>query len=73
MPLLEAKPLPALLTAMVLAGLRQPVIHPAACDLESLGSIFLKSPASNNSNMSSSSGTEVSTSHSEVSREQVRR
>jgi hypothetical protein len=72
MPLLEAKPLPALLTAMVLAGLRQPVIHPPACDLERLGPIFLSSPASNN--MSSSSGTEVSsTSHSGVSREQVRR
>jgi hypothetical protein len=70
MPLLQAKPLPALLTAMVLAGLRQPVIHPPACDLESLGPIFLNSPASNNT---SSSGTEVSTSHSGVSGEQVRR
>jgi hypothetical protein len=71
MPLLGAKPLPALLTAMVLAGLRQPLIHPAACDLEGLGPIFLSSPAGNN--MSSSSGTEVSTSHSGVSGEQVRR
>jgi hypothetical protein len=71
MPLLEAKPLPALLTAMVLAGLSQPVIHPTACDLERLGPICLSSPANNN--MSSSSGTEVSTSRSGVSREQVRR
>jgi hypothetical protein len=71
MPFLEAKPLPALLTAMVLAGLRQPVIHPAACDLEHLGPIFLSSPEPSN-NMRSS-GTEVSTSHSGVSREQVRR
>jgi hypothetical protein len=70
MPLLEAKPLPALLTAMVLAGLRQPVIHPAACDLERLGPIFLSSPASSNM---SSAGAEVSTSHSGVSGEQVRR
>jgi hypothetical protein len=71
MPLLEAKPLPALLTAMVLAGLKQPVISPAACDLERLEPIFLSSPASNNM---SSSGTGVSTtSVSGVSREQVRR
>ena len=71
MPLLEAKPLPALFTAMVLAGLRQPIIHPAACDLERLGPIFVNNPASNDM---SSSGTGVSTtSHSGVSREQVRR
>ena len=70
MPLLEAKPLPALLTAMVLTGLKQPVIRPAACDLERLGPILLRSPASNNT---SSSGTGVSTtSHSGVSREEVR-
>ena len=36
MPLLEAKPLLALLTAMVLAGLGDPVIHPEACDIGSL-------------------------------------
>ncbi|KAI0272960.1 hypothetical protein BGY98DRAFT_146429 [Russula aff. rugulosa BPL654] len=68
-PLLEAKPLPALFTAMVLAGLRQPVIHPAACDLERLGPIFLNSPASND--MSSSGTGDSTTSHSGVSREQV--
>ena len=69
-PLLQAKPLPALLTSLVLAGLKQPVIHPAACDLERLGPIFLSSSASDNT---SSAGTEVSTSHSGVSGEQVRR
>jgi len=37
MPSLETKPLLALLTAMVLAGLRNSVIHPEACDIESLG------------------------------------
>jgi hypothetical protein len=68
MPLLEAKPLPALLTAMVLAGLRKPVIRPVACDLESLGPILLNSTARDNM---SSSGTEVSSSRSGVSREQV--
>lgn len=68
MPSLEAKPLPALLTAMILAGLRHPVIHPVACDLESLGQIL----RSNTSNVNmSTSGTEVSTSRSGVSREQV--
>lgn len=60
MPLLETKPLPALLTAMILAGLRQPVIHPAACDLEGLRPIFPSSPASDNM---SGSGAEGSTSH----------
>lgn len=40
---LEIKPLPALLTAMVLAGLADAVIHPVACDLESLGPILLSS------------------------------
>jgi hypothetical protein len=70
MPLPETKPLPALLTAMVLAGLRQPVIRPAACDLERLGPILLSSPASDNMSIS---GTVVSTiPHSGVSREQVR-
>lgn len=69
MPLLEAKPLPALLTAMVLSGLRQPIIHPAACDLEHLEPIVLSSPASDKS----SSGIGVSASNSGVSREQVRR
>lgn len=34
---LETKPLPALLTAMVLAGFKHPIIHPVACDLGSLG------------------------------------
>jgi len=34
---LETKPFLALLTAMVLAGLRDPVIHPVACDIGSLG------------------------------------
>ena len=34
---LETKPVLALLTAMVLAGLRDPVIHPVSCDIESLG------------------------------------
>ena len=68
MPTLEAKPLPALLTAMILAGLRHPVIHPVACNLESLGQIFRSSAASVNM---SSSGTEVSTCRSGVSREQV--
>jgi hypothetical protein len=71
MPLLEAKPLPALLTAMVLCGMRHPVIHPVACDLESLGPILLlRSTAGDNT---SRSGTEVSTSRNGVSREQVRR
>lgn len=34
---LETKPLLALLTAMVLAGLKDPIIHPVACDIESIG------------------------------------
>lgn len=34
---LETKPLLALFTAMVLAGLRDPVIHPVACDIGFLG------------------------------------
>lgn len=33
---LETKPLLALITAMVLAGLRDPVIHPVACEIGSL-------------------------------------
>jgi len=73
MSFLEAKPLLALFTAMVLAGLKQPVIHPVVCDIGILGSIPLpvSSPAGDNI---SSSGTEFPTSHnSEVSREQVRR
>lgn len=72
MPLLEAKPLPALLTAVVLAGLKEPLIYPAVCDLERLGPIFPSSLA-----CASGSGdncrTGVSASHSEASREQVRR
>ncbi len=72
MPLFEAKPLPALLTAIILVGMRQPVIRPVACNLESQEPIFrlLSGPASDNM---SSSGTETSTPHGGVSKEQVRR
>src|SRR6267154_973672 len=64
---LEAKPLLALLTAMVLAGLREPVIHPVACDLESLGQAFLSSTARDDI---CSSDTDMSIPSSGASREQ---
>ena len=67
---LEAKPLLALLTAMVLAGLREPVIHPVACDLESLGQAF---PSSTARDEICSSETDMSTPSSGASSEQVGR
>ena len=67
---LEAKPLLALLTAMVLAGLREPVIRPATCDLESLGQVFLGSTARDDI---CSSETDMSIPGSGASREQVGR
>jgi hypothetical protein len=67
---LEAKPLSALLTAMILAGLKDPIIDPAACDLGSLGQDFLSRPIEDSIR---SSETEVSSSLSGASREHVRR
>ncbi|KAI9461211.1 hypothetical protein BJY52DRAFT_214579 [Lactarius psammicola] len=65
---LEAKPLPALLTAVVLAGLRDPVINPAACELESLGAVL---PSSTTAERRRSSETESVVPGSGVSKEQV--
>src|SRR6266850_1401542 len=66
----EAKPLSALLTAMILAGLKDPIIHPVACHLGSLGQDLLSRPIEDSIR---SSETDVSSSLSGASREQVRR
>jgi hypothetical protein len=71
-PSLDTKPLPALLTAMVLAGLRHPVIHPAACDLGSLGPAFLSFLNSTTGDRLRPFEVGVATLQSCVSREQVR-
>jgi hypothetical protein len=67
----EAKPLSALLTAMILAGLKDPIIHPVACDLRSLGQDLLNRPIEDSI---SSSATDVASSltGSGASKEQVR-
>jgi hypothetical protein len=67
---LVTKPLIALLTAMVLAGLRDAVIRPISCDLESLGQVLL-SGAVTKSVRSSETGVIVRSSG--ASKEQVRR
>ncbi|KAI9458404.1 hypothetical protein BJY52DRAFT_429832 [Lactarius psammicola] len=67
-PDLEAKPLPAIITAMVLAGLRPPVINPAACELESLEPVL---PSSTTAEHRRSSETETVVPGSGVSNERV--
>ncbi|KAI9440840.1 hypothetical protein H4582DRAFT_1499944 [Lactarius indigo] len=66
---LEDKPLPALLTAMILAGLRDPLLFPAACELESLGPVLPSSTTT--TERKHFSGTETVVPGSSVSQEQV--
>lgn len=68
-PDLEAKPLPALLTAMILADLRDPLLFPAACDLESLGPVLPSSTTTTERRRFS--GTETVVPGSGVSQERV--
>lgn len=67
-PDLEAKPLPALLTAMVLAGLRPPFVYPTPCELETLG---LVPPSSITTKRKRSPETETVVPGSGVSGEKV--
>ncbi|KAH9057435.1 hypothetical protein EDB87DRAFT_1686276 [Lactarius vividus] len=66
---LEAKPLPALLTAMILADLRDPLLLPAACELESLGPVLPSGTTTTERRRFS--GTEAVVPDSGVSQEQV--
>jgi hypothetical protein len=69
-PDLEAKPLLALLTAIVLAAYWPPFIQPAACELESLGAVLRNSTPINRE---VSSETDAVAPGSCVSPERVRR
>ncbi|KAH8991727.1 hypothetical protein EDB92DRAFT_650621 [Lactarius akahatsu] len=68
-PDLETKPLPALLTAMILADLREPLLFPTACDLESLGPVLPISTTTTERRRFS--GTETVVQGSGVSQERV--
>ena len=71
-PDLEAKPILALLTAIILAGFLPPFIQPVACELEILGPILPNNTPTNHALSSETNAVPIAPGSS-VSTEHVRR